>query len=462
MQTAKQKPHTIPGVKIVPGQRCAHSKAPLIYFAEVWPGFKGVFIWKYGGLTLTGNPVSITPDFISKPGTVTVEFLPDGSFLGVSAMATLTYCSRADGGGAWWPDWAVCPHMTDCGGCWCSPCGGYWFHYSHADPGGGWAEEGWPCPVCGLLAWNFTTGCPWHTCLPHALGAGNGSGFRFRTGYHLGIPGGEAVICPIPVNGLYGCCPCPSHNTVRVTDGRLASSAAGLTHLRKVVNGTNVTYHVIPVGSAIAPGEAVYVRGTAYSYNPWDMAAVFDWKEHGVTHALTCGVTVASMCVTLEPDENATIAEGVDARLALPPEGLGVPAAPGTLTPLRLHSDVILPPNQQYIILSMTGTAGAFRIFKHNSTNDTPLLVVGQTITNGLPVSFAATGHVTVWLEALAPGTAQITYAYDGTGVSEGITHADTLNIVAQSPIQGYRVAGNYSVTHLIKSKNPNSRTLEF
>jgi len=77
----------------------------------------------------------------------------------------------------------------------------------------------------------------------------------------------------------------------------------------------------IPVGSAVHPGETVYVRGTAHSYDPWDKPAVFEWKDYGDPRALTCAVTVASMRVTLEPDENATIAEGVEARLALPPEG---------------------------------------------------------------------------------------------------------------------------------------------
>jgi len=65
----------------------------------------------------------------------------------------------------------------------------------------------------------------------------------------------------------------------------------------------------------------------------------------------------------------------------------------------------------------------------------TPLLAVGQTVTNDIPVTFANPGNVTeVWLEALAPGTAEITFSFIGTGNAEGFNHADTLKVMAQEP----------------------------
>ena len=157
------------------------------------------------------------------------------------------------------------------------------------------------------------------------------------------------------------------------------------------------------------------------------------------------------MRITLQPDMNlGTEGESVTKRLAFPSEGWVVPVQPGTLRPVRLHCNSRL---QGHFVLSMTGTQEVVRLWHVPSTNGTPLLAAGQTITNGMPVTFATPGGVTeVWLEALAPGTASVTFSFIGTGNAEGLNHSDTLNITVQSPMLGYRIASDYSVTNLLNS----------
>ena len=82
-----------------------------------------------------------------------------------------------------------------------------------------------------------------------------------------------------------------------------------------------------------------------------------------------------------------------------PPEGWIVPPEPGTLNRSKL--DTFLGMNGEHI-LSMDGTAGAFRAFASNSTNGTLLLMPGQALTNSLPAD--------IYVEALGNGVTHFTY----------------------------------------------------
>ena len=70
---------------------------------------------------------------------------------------------------------------------------------------------------------------------------------------------------------------------------------------------------------------------------------------------------------------------------------------------------------------SLAGTPGAARVWATPTTNGTPLLVVGQTATNGTPATFNAP-YDEVWLEPLAPGRVTLAYAFEGTGTASNIT----------------------------------------
>ena len=141
--------------------------------------------------------------------------------------------------------------------------------------------------------------------------------------------------------------------------------------------------------------------------------------------------------------------ESVKARLAFGGSGWVVPAAPGTLRPIWLFNDSLLA---GYRTLSLSGPPGAFRIFTSDSTNGPPLLVPGQTVTNGQPVTFTTSNDTLVYLEAISNCTADLTFRFQGTGNVLGINHQDTLKVTALGPALGYMMDGDYSVTNLQSS----------
>ena len=77
-------------------------------------------------------------------------------------------------------------------------------------------------------------------------------------------------------------------------------------------------------------------------------------------------------------------------------------------------------------ILTLNGDSGAARIWRNTTSNATPLLTIGQTVTNGQPVTFNATRDE-VWLEPIAPSRTTLTYAFQGTGIASNITSTYTL-----------------------------------
>jgi len=95
-----------------------------------------------------------------------------------------------------------------------------------------------------------------------------------------------------------------------------------------------------------------------------------------------------------------------------PPEGWVLPPQPGKLNAIKLDTFLGMPGRH---VLTLDCTQGAFRVFASGSTNGTPLLVAGQSATNGLPPD--------IWVESLAHGTATLRYTYTGEGAASNFTH---------------------------------------
>jgi len=423
-----------PTLTLIPATCCFHSGGPHLFLAEA-KGFKGTFKWTYGAHEFTGGLASVTPDFVNKPGSIKVVFTPDGGGPPSSAASTLTYCAWAVGGGGGGAIGApqhglgICPYTHTCAPKWCHACGTRYWCGHHDEGSHVWNDAG-SCRVCGEPSYNLLGDghIDHYPCLTmYGL-----SGFGFppgdgildaKTRYHRGYPDDEAVFYPIPADGP-GCCPCAVHANNRITEGRLVSAQSGVTYLRKDANGV---FQSIGAGFYINPGEPIYIRGTDKSTVPWDKMGVFAWKEHGEDRVMTNNVTVFSVRVTPD-DGTGQYSDNLHAaKRALPPEGMFVETAPGTLTPFWIHDDVGLTGDYT---LSLHGT-GTFKVWKTNSTNGTPLLITGQTITHGQPVSFVGPTAEMLWLEVLVPGFATVTFSFNGNGYAQDFNHADTLNVTA-------------------------------
>ena len=104
-----------------------------------------------------------------------------------------------------------------------------------------------------------------------------------------------------------------------------------------------------------------------------------------------------------------------------------IPVALGSLHPVYLLGDSLLTGD---FTLSLGGAPGTARLWPADSTNGVPLLVTGQTVTNGMPVTFATAGDVTeVWLEAVSNGTVTVTFGFTGSDDAKGLDFHDTLNV---------------------------------
>jgi len=135
-------------------------------------------------------------------------------------------------------------------------------------------------------------------------------------------------------------------------------------------------------------------------------------------------ITVASTRV-VEKDGNA--GQSIEKRLNSDSSvGWYAPVAPNVLRPAYLISDVLI---NSHLILSAEGTM-SLRVWSGPTTNSTLLLTTGQTITNGLPHTFATKGDTTeVWVEFLGAGSGTISYGFAGTGNAADLSFTDTVNV---------------------------------
>jgi len=95
------------------------------------------------------------------------------------------------------------------------------------------------------------------------------------------------------------------------------------------------------------------------------------------------------------------------------------PFATNPLRPFELKNDVRIP---GYKILTLSGSAQV-RIWatQEPTTEDTPLLITGETVTNGINcVDFGTYPSFILYAECLTAGTATLEYTYVGTGEAEG------------------------------------------
>ncbi len=105
---------------------------------------------------------------------------------------------------------------------------------------------------------------------------------------------------------------------------------------------------------------------------------------------------------------------------SLTPEyGWVLPVATNTFRRAQLQTDVGLSG-----IHTLTLFGDACRVWQTASpcTNDAPLLVGGQTVTNGVNgVSWNTTSTANVYIQAISNGNATLTYSFMGTGPASGI-----------------------------------------
>ena len=115
---------------------------------------------------------------------------------------------------------------------------------------------------------------------------------------------------------------------------------------------------------------------------------------------------------------------------ALSPEhGWVVPVNTNAFRTIQLRTDVDLPGTYT---LRLSGSGVRVWQSPHPAAGDTPLLVAGQTVTNGVAgISWNTASTDTAYIEAFTSGTATLTYAFIGTGTTSGIVSRASLKMTA-------------------------------
>jgi hypothetical protein len=221
------------------------------------------------------------------------------------------------------------------------------------------------------------------------------------------------------------CCQCSEHQP-------FATAATLVAYSQNLALYTD-SFKTNAFGSTIHAGEAVYVEGRTPSTEPNAEKLVWEWTEDNETKSLTNALTVLSVRLFPDLDNDDDVdATDVAGLASLSSEyGWLMPASTNVLRKLRLRTDVGLSGGAY--TLSLSGDAGAFRVWADNSgTNAAPLLVCGQVITNEVGgVTFLVGDDSDLYVEAASNGTTTITYFYKGEGDAANISCFAELKMTA-------------------------------
>jgi hypothetical protein len=244
------------------------------------------------------------------------------------------------------------------------------------------------------------------------------------------------------------CCQCSEHQP-------FATAATLVAYSQNLALYTD-SFKTNAFGSTIHAGEAVYIEGRTPSTEPNAEKLVWEWPEDNETKSLTNALTVLSVRLFPDLDNDDDVdATDVAGLASLSAEyGWLMPVSTNVLRKLRLRTDVGLSGGAY--TLSLAGEAGAFRVWADNSgTNAMPLLACGQSITNEVGgVTFLAGEDTDLYVEAVSNGTATITYFYAGEGDATNISCCAELMMTAVRPEIEFLSGGSEYGTNTLQVGN--------
>jgi hypothetical protein len=241
---------------------------------------------------------------------------------------------------------------------------------------------------------------------------------------------GDSDLQPLwPLGRFDGtCCQCSEHQP-------FASAATLVASSQNLALYTD-SFKTNAFGGTIHAGEAVHVEGLAPSTEPYAEKLVWQWTENNETKSVTNALTVLSVRLfpDLDTDDDVDATDIAGLSSLSSEHGWLMPAATNVLRKFRLRTDVGLSGGAY--TLSLSGDAGAFRVWADNSgTNAAPLLSCGQVITNGVNgVTFLVGDDSDLYVEAAGPGAATLIYAYTGAGGISNLSCSAALMMTAFQP----------------------------
>ena len=398
----------LPIVAISPDPLCFHSREDIHAVTSVQPeGTPGDWRWWMGFEPWlgTGREVVLPYDDADNPTYLSYEFQTAGASQPRSIFRLVTRCSLLDSH----PDWLE-PGNVD------SPREPPHERYHDGDP-----ITGEPIQYDTELE---ETGDLPGVLVPVNNDDDDASGSGDSVEEDLVIADND-LVAYYPLGRYNGnCCPCPEHQPQGPALSATLQSASSRLALWRDANKNE------PFSGTVFAGEAIYVEGLEKSPSPGAEAVAWAYMEGNQSRVFTNAFTVLSQRLLPDLDSDGDVDEQDQAAIGSLDSSFGwiMPAVSNAFRKVQLRTDVDLA-GLHVLTLS---TGDAFRVWRTASPgpNDVPLLVGGQSATNGLGGVFWEIDYPdAVYLEAVGGGTATLTYAFLGTGTASRVVSRASLKM---------------------------------
>ena len=424
-------------VNVDPGLICFHSSGSKTAIGSPVPDMPGTYTWSWfeeagESVTLTGKTVNISWQGGGSSRSLNLVFRPDGATEDIYGHKTVYRCTLTEdnpgGDAADWigPDdppeppcaWPQSPEETE--------------DHPSTNNAAGPGEPFYAARYGIAIAVNNDDD--------------DADGKLDNDSTEDGVSGDDDLY----VSYLYtpftgGCCPCPSHNPAvsSVSIEYISSKLRLWDDAQKTTASTGVN-----------AGQLQYLEGVSPSTSVTGEPLILSWTEDDEYKAKTNNYTVFSLRMFGDYNLDGAISSNDYAAASdISDNGWVMPVASNTLRRLELKNDVLIPGIKT---LYLSGSSG-IRIWDtpNPASTNTPLLVAGQTITNGVDgTDFGAYPDGMLYVEATDAGTATLCYSYQGTGDAEDFGCVTLLSIrgiqielcSVQLDTNGYPVVQNGNV----------------
>ncbi len=396
----------LPALSIVPDPICFHSTADKPVQVYATPDLAGTWIWNSDGAIDGATQSNVTLDYYGNDTSLWIEFFTEGAASSRYFSCYVTRCSLID----------EHPH---------------WLEHPPTDP--------WEPPDHYDDDYNPFTGESSFNRPPQNTGYDSGTIIAVNNDdddasetldfndSNMAVPDND-LVAYYPFGRFTGqCCPCPEHQIQYAETATLIFASPNLAIWEDAKKSAAFS-------GTVYAGQAIYVEGLSKSSSVG--ADNFIWQyEDDQTYTLTDIFTVLGQRIFGDLNFDGEIdVEDKALHTTLPREfGWIMPANANAFRKVQLQTDIGLP---GVFTLSLSGS-GTFRVWQsaNPGTNDTPVLISGQTVTNGINgISWGTSSTAGLYIQAVNGGSCILTYTFSGTGSADGIVSRASLKMTAVAP----------------------------
>jgi len=393
----------LPVLTIVPARICFHTTNDKYVEAVVTPKFPGSYLWDSDEDLLGVTESAVSLDYFSGETWLSVEFLAEGATSSRWVSRNISRCNLIDEHPGWLEGPPPDPYL---------------------DPPDYYEEEDDPFTgEFGIDSPDSQTGAITGTLVPVNNDDDDASGMLDMYDTNMSIPDNDLVAF-YPIGRFSGaCCPCPEHALKFVNAAKLDSKSYNLSLWEDACKSNEFS-------GTLNAGTKLYVEGRFKSGSVGGDKLIWKDVDSSQTHTNIFTVLSQRIFADLDFDGDVDLADKALHPSLSPAFGWVMPVDTHAFRKLQLQTDISLPGT---FTLSLSGD-NAFRVWQSEnpSSTNTPILVSGRTVVNGVnDISWNTSSTANLYIQAVNSGTAILTYSFVGTDEAEGIRSRASLKMTA-------------------------------